>query len=269
MLPDAYEIIKKRWPEVVLIVFLQAALMMLMEQVSATVEQEAAGSRAGQPPQAIEFFLGLGAIAVAIIAQMLYLGFLKTACTEGTAPREPAAILRIGRYYFWRLLRFQLIIGIVYLALSMLIVSLLGPLVSEATKPEDFPKWLLGISSLLALIVLIKPLTLSPALMVGCDMMTLQSIVSIRRHRIFGERKVLALYVLGLIIICAISAALDMFETAGTLRYFKVGCLGVVVSTALLAMHLEALRMVTFGRKPATAVQDTGDDDDQTPDEQP
>ncbi len=45
-MPDAYEIIKKRWPEVVLIVFLQAGLMMLMEQVSATVEQEAAGRRA-------------------------------------------------------------------------------------------------------------------------------------------------------------------------------------------------------------------------------
>ena len=261
-MPDAYEIIKKRWPEVVLIVFLQAGVMMLMEQVSATVEQEAAGSRAGQPPQAIEFFLGLGAIAIVIVAQMLYLGFLKTACTEGAAPREPGVILRIGRYYFWRILRFQLIIGVVYLGLSMIIVSILGPLVSDAAKPEDFPKWLFAVSSLLALIVLIKPLTLSPALMVGCDMMAVQSIVSIRRHRIFGERKVLALYVLGLIIISAISVVLAVFETGGALRYFEVGCHGVVAGTAMLAVHLEALRMVTFGQEPATAVQDTEPDDD-------
>ncbi len=261
-MPDAYEIIKKRWPEVVLIVFLQAGVMMLMEQVSATVEQEAAGSRAGQPLLAIDFFLGLGAIAIMIVAQMLYLGFLKTACTEGTAPREPAAILRIGRYYFWRILRFQLIIGVVYLGLSMIIVSLLGPLVSEAAKPEDFPQWLFGVSSLLALIVLIKPLTLSPALMVGCDMMAVESIGAIRRHRIFGERKVLALYVLGLIIISAISVVLAVFETGGALRYFKVGFCGVVAGTAMLAVHLEALRMVTFGLEPATAVQDAGADDD-------
>ncbi len=268
-MPDAYEIIKKRWPEVVLIVFLQAGVMMLMEQVSAAAEQGVVGSRAGQPSQAIDFFLGFGMIAITIVAQMLYLGFLKTACTEGTAPREPGIILRIGRHYFWRILRFQLIIVIVYLGLSIIIVSLLGPLVSGAAKPEDFPKWLLGISSLLPLIVLIKPLTLSPALMVGCDMMAVKSIVSIRSYRIFGERKVLALYVLGLIIICTISVALDVFETGGALRYFKVGFCGVVVSTAMLAVHLEALRMVTFGREPATAVQDTAADDDQALDEQP
>jgi glucose-6-phosphate-specific signal transduction histidine kinase len=157
----------------------------------------------------------------------------------------------------------------VYIGLFGLILSLFAPFVAEAAKPEDFPKWVLGISSLLPLIVLIKPLTLSPALMVGCDMMAFKSIVSIRRHRIFGERKVLALYVLGLIIISAISTALDMFETAGALRYFKVGFCGVVVSTAMLAVHLEALRMVTFGLAPATAVQDTATDDDQALDEQP
>ncbi len=268
-MPDAYEIIKKRWPEVVLIVFLQAGVMMLMEQVSATVEQEAAGSRAGQPLQAIDFFLGFGTIAITIIEQMLYLGFLKTACTEGTAPREPGVILRIGRRYFWRILRFQLLIAVVYIGLVGLILSLLAPFVPDAAKPEDFPEWLLGVSFLLALIVLIKPLTLSPALMVGCDMMAVKSIVSIRRHRIFGERKVLALYVLGLIIISAISTAIDMFETAGALRYFKVGFCGVVTGTAMLAVHLEALRVVTFGLEPATAVQDTATDDDQTLDEQP
>ena len=97
-MPDAFEIIKKRWPEVVLIVFLQAGMMMLMEQVYAAAEQGVVGSRAGQPSQAIDFFLGFGTIAITIVAQMLYLGFLKTACTEGTAPREPGAILRIGRY---------------------------------------------------------------------------------------------------------------------------------------------------------------------------
>ena len=135
-----------------------------------------------------------------------------------------------------------------------------GP--KPAAKPEDFPKWALVISSLLALIVLIKPLTLSPALMVGCDMMAIKSIVSIRKHRIFGERKVLALYVLGFIIISAISAALDMYETSGALRYFKVGCCSVVAGTALLAVHLEALRMVTYGQKPPTTEQNARADED-------
>ena len=266
-MPDAYEIIKKRWPEVVLIVFLQAGMMMLVEQVSAAAEQDVAAGRVGQPSQAVDFFLGFGTIAITIVAQMLYLGFLKTACTEGSAPQEPGVILRIGRHYFWRILRFQLLIFVVYIGLVGLILSLLGPFVAEAAKPEDFPEWLLGVSFLLALIVLIKPLTLSPALMVGCDMMAVKSIVSIRRYRIFGERKVLALYVLGFIIISAISVALDMFETTGALRYFKVGFCGVVTGTALLAVHLEALRMVTFGLEPATVVQDTGADDDQTIDE--
>ena len=261
-MPDAYEIIKKRWPEVVLIVFLQAGMMLVVEQVSSTAEQDVAAGRVGQPSQAVDFFLGFGTIAIAIVAQMLYLGFLKTACTEGTVPREPGILLRIGRHYFWRILRFQLIIFVVYIGLVGLILSFFAPFVAEAAKPEDFPEWLLGISSLLALIVLIKPLTLSPALMVGCDMMAVKSIVSIRRYRIFGERKVLALYVLALIIISAMSVVLAVFETKGTLRYFEVGCHGVVVSTALLAVHLEALRMVTFGLEPATAEQDTGADDD-------
>ena len=105
-LPNAYEIIKKRWPEVVLIVFLQAGLMMLMEQIYAAAEQNIAGNGAGQTSQVIEFFMGFGTIAIAIVATMLYLGFLKTACTEGTAPREPGVLLRIGRHYFWRIMRF-------------------------------------------------------------------------------------------------------------------------------------------------------------------
>ena len=245
-----------------MVVILQAGLMMLVEQVSAAAEQDVAAGRVGQPSQTIDFFMGFGTIVITIVAQMLYLGFLKTACTEGTSPQEPGALLRIGRHYFWRILRFQLIIFVVYIGLVGLILSLFSPFVTEAAKPEDFPEWLLGVSFLLALIVLIKPLTLSPALMVGCDMMAVKSIFSIRRHRIFGERKVLALYVLGFIIISAISAAIDMYEISGALRYFKVGFFSVVAGTALLAVHLEALRMVTFGLEPATAEQDTGADDD-------
>jgi hypothetical protein len=267
-LPDAFEIIKKRWPEVVLIVFLQAGLMMLMEQIYAAAERDGAAGN-GDGPSSTTIALLLGTMAIAIVATMLYLGFLKTACTDGTAPREPGVLLRIGRYYFWRTMRFQLIAFIVYFVLSGLVLSFFTSFFPEAAKPEDFPKWVLGISSLLPLIVLIKPLTLSPALMVGCDMMAVKSIVSIRRHRIFGERKVLALYVLGFIIISVISMSLDMFNTSGVLRYFTAGCCNVVVGAAVLAVHLEALRMVTFGLEPATGEQDTGADDDQAIDEQP
>jgi len=268
-LPGAYEIMKKRWPEVVLIVFLQAGVIMLVEQVSVTAGQEAAGNGTGQLPTGIAFLLGMGTVAILIVAQMLYLGFLKTACTDdGTAPREPAVMLRIGRGYFWRMLRFQLIISVVWMALFILVVSVAGHFLAGGARPEDFPPWVPAMSLLLSLVVLIRPLVLSPALMVGCDMMALESIRATRRYRILGGPRSLSLCVLAMVVVLAVSVVLDMFEARGTLRYLVAGCRAVAGGTVWLAVHLEALRMVTFLREQDIAEQDACPDDDRTFDEQ-
>jgi hypothetical protein len=100
---DAIEILKKRWPEAALIIILQAGLMVLLEEIAgqAAVAQQAQST---SPPPHMGFIWGMGTALFAVIWQMLYLGFLATACTEGAAPKQPGELVGVGRLFFWRML---------------------------------------------------------------------------------------------------------------------------------------------------------------------
>ena len=72
-------------PEVVLVVILQAAMMVLVEDVSLMFENP--DSEAAMLPFWAGFLLGIGIMLFAVIWQMVYLGFLKTAATDGNRPQ--------------------------------------------------------------------------------------------------------------------------------------------------------------------------------------
>ena len=244
-MPSAFEIIKKRWPEVLLIVMFQAGLLMLGEQISSLAEAtESAGSEVGEIPSGLAFLLGVGTMTIAIVWQMLYLGFLRTAYTDGCAIRQPGQLIAEGKPFFWRMFRFQIFIGVFYFAIAMVLVSFFGAAFLKAEKPEDIPQWLVTVSFSLSSFMLIKYMALTPAVLVGRDMMVRQSIRAVREYRLAEAGQVVVLYVGLLIVSMATSIAVELIAAEGMTHYFLVGCHGVVIGMGLLLVSLEALRFV-------------------------
>jgi hypothetical protein len=130
LIQKAIDILKARWPEVVMVVVLQAAMMLLLEEVVS--DSEKMDSNAALMPFWASFLLGMGTILCAVLWQMLYLGFLKTAAVFGSQPQQPVELLRSGRPYFWRIVFFQILIGIALMFLNMAIVAFLGYLIWQA-----------------------------------------------------------------------------------------------------------------------------------------
>jgi hypothetical protein len=255
-LPKVIDILKARWAEVLLVVGFQTGVLFLFEQIVMTADEQAASRRAAMPEH-IAFLLGVGTMAFAIIAQMLYLGFLRTAYEEGITRWEPGQLLRIGRYYFWRVVRFSLL-------MAAAIVGLLIPLMSIAyavtgiKPPEPLPVWATGVVLICILIVLIKPMIFSQAIMIARDVMALRSIGMLSEYRLTQAPGIVAIYILVLALGAGQSMIDKVFELKGTLHYLLMGTHYVVLSVAMLAMHLMALRVIKANEPPVVRpVEDT------------
>ena len=250
-MPSTLEILKKRWPEVLLIVGFQVGVLMLLDQIMGLAPvTESAGEKAGDISPRHAFLLGLGTMTFGIIFEMLRLGFLRTAYTDGCASWEPGYLLRMGRYYFWRFFRYQLLVGIVCMGLASVVMSLVGTALLGAKTPEDMPKWLETVSFFAASVAVVKYMTLMPAVMLGRDMMVRQSFVALREYRLAEAGRVTIVFVVSLGVVSAISIAVDYSGAEGWVRYMLVGFQGVMMSVALLVIYLEALRFVGSRERP-------------------
>ena len=251
-LPSTLEILKKRWPEVVMIVGFQTGVLILLDHIMGlTQSMEVEGEQViGQISPGLAFLMGLGTMAFLIIFEMLRLGFLRTAYTNGCASCEPGYLLRTGRYFFWRFFRYQILAGVVCFGLGLVVMSLVGAALFGAKTPEEIPKWLGTVSSFAASVAVVKYMTLMPAVMLGRDMTVRQSIVALREYRIAEAGRVTVLFVVSLGVVSAISIAVDYSGAEGWVHYVLVGFQGVMLSVALLAVYLEALRFVGDRERP-------------------
>ena len=229
LLPDAYEIIKKRWPEVVLIVGFGSGMFMLRAQIATMFMEDAGGAKGvGELPGAVAFFLGLGTMGCIIVLVMLYLGFLRTAYTDGCDACEPGQLVRIGRYYFWRTARLVIILELVHVCLTALTAALFGSMLLQVE----------------VLILLTRLIVLAPSIMVGRNMMVFESIRALRAYRLLEQRRILVLCSFGFVVGLGASFVLPLLGVQGLLGFLLIGCLGAALTVALLIAHLEALRSV-------------------------
>ncbi|MBE0536732.1 MAG: hypothetical protein IH624_13780 [Phycisphaerae bacterium] len=263
-MPKVLDILKTRWAEVLLLVGFQTGVLFLLEQIMAMSDRQREGTPV-QMPEHVAFLLGLGTMAFIIVWQMLYLGFLRTAYVDGCERWEPQQLLRIGRYYFWRVVRFQLLLVIVYSILSMIAVSIVNSIIKPAA-PEDVPVWATMLALFAVSMVLIKPAALSLPIMVAHDVLAFQSIAALRHYRLLEQWAIPVLYAAVLIFSAAVSTADAAFTPAGTLHYAMMAFHNVVLSVMLLAVHLAALRLIKSHEPPAAIeVEEEPADDDTGP----
>lgn len=221
MFQKAIDILKERWPEVALVVILQAAMMLLVEEVALLTEEE---SQSVAMPLWAGFLLGMGMMLCAIIWQMLYLGFLKTAAVSGTHPQQPMELLRTGRPYFWRILFFQILLGLVLFFLNSVLVSLLAAFVWSGQGLEQVPTWAVQLCGLAGLFILLKPLLLVPAVVLVYDVTVIEALFRIRQFRFFRIDSLLKV-TMGSFVLIITTALLIELAQPKTMGYYITSAL--------------------------------------------
>ncbi len=237
-----------------MVILLQAGLMVLLEEIAgrASVAQQTSSSAL---PAQMGFIWGMGTALFAIVWQMLYLGFLATACTEGASPKQPAQLVSVGRLFFWRMLRFQIILGIVYMGISFVILAIVQSVVLGQEDVSRIPDWIAHLCSFAALAVLAKPILLMPAVMIVRDCMVLEAIGLLKEYRFSEAKGLVRAFFICFATVYLLSSLLSLIETGNVFYYVLVGIYAVVSSALIVAVTLGAVLFV--GSKTKLAIEDT------------
>ncbi|HIJ67507.1 MAG TPA: hypothetical protein HPP51_04405 [Planctomycetes bacterium] len=244
-------VFRKRWPEAALVIILQALLMVLLEEIAgrASVAQQ---NPSAALPGHMGFILGMGTTLLAIIWQMLYLGFLATACSQDAGPRQPAQLVSIGRLFFWRMLRFQILLGVIYIGISFVILAVVQSVVLASKQVSGIPDWVVHLCSFAALVVLAKPMLFIPAVMIVRDRMVLEAVGLLKEYRFFEAKDLVRAFFLCFAAVYLLSFFLGMIKPNGAFYYAAVGLYAVVSSALIVAVTLAAVIFVAGKTKPAT-----------------
>jgi len=242
MLHRAIEILKWRWPETTLVVAVGAGLMLLFKQVM--LEHLTTAPQSGQIPGWAMFVLGLGCALMAVVWQMLYLGFLRTAATDGAAPQDPTALMAVGRGFFWRYLGMQLALG----AAMWLVFNLLAAATASMLGYEDagaMPMWLMQLASVAAIAILAKPFFLIPSFMLAMNVSAMEAFGMMRLTRLDELGGLPKAYAAGLAAIAAVSAAAT-FLTAQTPAFYVVeAVLDILHNLIMLILMLATVLFIS------------------------
>ncbi|MHC5163493.1 MAG: hypothetical protein ACYSO4_10355 [Planctomycetota bacterium] len=236
MIQKAIDILRMRWPEVMLVVVLQAAMLMLTDEV--VTMSEDVQTRGSTLPFGMSFLLGIGVMLFAIIWQMIYLGFLKTAAVSGEHPQQPMELLRAGRPYFWRILFFQVMLGFALTLLNAVLTSLLGKLIWGERAFVDLPEWFVQVCALAGILVALKPLLLVPALVVVYDDTVLGAMGRMRQCRLGRIGCFFAAVIISFVVITVLTVLMSLPEPKSTVYYIISGLHHVVFSLILLWLTL-------------------------------
>lgn len=183
-------ILKARWPEVTLIVGLYALAVLSNNLFRA--------ARADLTKTLVLLYFSLSLIVVSII---LNYGFLRTVYLEGQKRQTPMALLKKGRYFFWRMVGVGLIYVIPYFILAWLIFLIIKYFTSIDTGFFETAKvtpWLFQLCSTAALLILIKVVLFIPALILVLDCGVFESFKFLRKCKLLDSRELVALFCLGI-----------------------------------------------------------------------
>jgi hypothetical protein len=242
LIQKAIDILKVRWPEVMLVVVLHVAMVLLLEDVVAASENM--NAQGPMPPFWASFLLGMGMILCGIVWQMIYLGFLKTAAISGGEPKQPMQLLRTGRPYFWRVLLFQLLLGFAVMILNGVLLSVLGGLIWKGRPVEDLPVWFAQLCALAGILIVLKPMLLVPAFIIVYDVPTFGAFGRMRYYRLGQVDSIFKAITIGFGII-ALSVLPSVFmEAEGMTRYLFSGLYSMASSLVLLMLAMAAVLWV-------------------------
>lgn len=213
------DVLKSRRPEIVLIVVFQTALILLLQRMTLL-----GGPDQPQPPAVpgwALFVLGVGSMMMAIVWQMLYLGFLRTTALSGAEPQDPAVLVRTGRPFFWRILGVQIVVGLVLWVIAVFLLSLMGGLLGYQ-RPEMLPPWLVELTLVASIALMVKPIFGVPSFMLALDIKAIEAAKLIWQIRLSDMGILPPCYGAGLAALAAMGAAASFAPQEGVIYYIAM-----------------------------------------------
>ncbi|MEN8126730.1 MAG: hypothetical protein ABFR90_02880 [Planctomycetota bacterium] len=241
MIRKTIDILKMRWPEVTLVVVLHVAMVLLLEDVVVASENMDAQ---GAPPFWAAFLLGMGMVLFGILWQMIYLGFLKTAAVSGGDPQQPIQLLRSGRPYFWRILLFQIFLGLAVIVLNGIFLNVLGGLIWQERSIEQLPDWFAQICALAGILIVLKPMLLVPAYVMVYDISAFVAFGQMRFFRFGQIGGILKATAIGFGLIGLSLLPSVLMDAEGMERYIVLGLYNTATSLVLLTLAMVVIRWV-------------------------
>ena len=251
-MPDIIEIVKKRFPEVALIVGFQVGLLLLTDQVTSVMlpaQSQTEASHMGTLPMGMDFILGLGIMICFIVWQLLFWGFLRTAFASGAAQQEPKTLLVIGRAFFWRMFRFQIVFGIAYLMITSFVFSLIISAMYKNVPIADLPAWIAPLVSSIGTIILLKPILLCPAIMIVFGCMVKDSFSKLKNFKPMSDPRLLKLFI-AFIVTLFVFSMVETLTKAGSIGHHLILAIqGIITSTLWLMISLYTIAFVAVDIK--------------------
>ena len=198
---DLTIVLKKRWPEMLLIVGFMAIGIFLQEQLNASIPTS---SGPGQTDALIEmspatsFLYPMMAMIFCVLSLTLQLGFLATLNLNYDTPHDPTVLVRIGRFFFWRAIRFQLLFGIYCIAVATLLYPAMKFIFFRNITMENIPPWAFFCCTAIAILALLKPILFVMPIMICKNIMVLKATAAMSGYRISDAKPLVAIFIIGI-----------------------------------------------------------------------
>ena len=245
-----------------MVVGLHAGLIVFADQLLREfVVADSELSAASRLPGGVAFLMGLGLMAFIIFRQLLYLGFLRTACNEGDKPQEPGELLKVGRYYFWRIVRFELMFVIVYGAIFLASIKILSSVVLGVKDLTAMPNWVAPLCRFATSVALLRPMLLMPAVMIVRDRMVIEAFGSFREYKLLAEQGLVKFLVLCFLGILVLSLALNSTQAGGALHYIVLVICAIGSGVAIMVIYLAVVMFVAGDELARVTTEEAGKQD--------
>jgi hypothetical protein len=208
MINDLTIILKKRWPEMLLIIGFMAIGMFLIERLVATNPtsfQSPQTSAVSSMTQTTSFLYPMIAMVFCVLSLTLHLGFLATLNLNYDTPHDPTILIRIGRFFFWRVIRFHLLFALVFIPAAILFYSSMKFFLFRDTSMENIPPWAFLACRTVTVTALAKPFLLIPPIMICKNIMVLKATAIMPDYKIAYAKPLVAVFIAGTCVIAAIT----------------------------------------------------------------
>lgn len=229
-----FEIVKFRWPEVMIVVVIQACCAFLIKDVGLiNTRPEDYSLRL--------FLLGAGLAAFSIIGQMMLWGFLRTTAVTGTSAVQPGTLLSVGRVYFWKLFVVQILLTFALILIASFVQVLFSSIVYHKPIPDSVPLWMEIVPMLIGGIVMIKPIYFMPAIILAGDVGIVEAFRYLRQLDLFRMGRFLPMAI-GITLLTGAVEFLSAFVHRSNVWYYPISVMQtLIMSGGLVAVFLLAV----------------------------
>jgi hypothetical protein len=230
-------ILRMRWQEVLLIVGLQAAGGFAFLQAM----------KSGGDSGTVEVlpFAALLFVTFAVVAKMLAIGFARTSFTDGPLHYEPWPLLKIGHHYFWRIVGFELLIGLITasIMIGLYMLSMLEGTNPETMSTEQTNRILLYCAAG-GMLLMAKPMLLGPAAILVTDCGVFGAFGWLTWLRLFAAKTLLVAYVVWVATALAPSFIAQYGGQAFVDNYIVMAGFAIVAGVLTLVIYVTAVKVV-------------------------